>query len=247
MEVGEMGVLDFPRSLTVVVAGIGLSVPDGGVRQETAAAESLAIFSELAIGPAGDLYGRFHGRQPVDQSLEGLDEGRVNLFRLDLLLVIPVDHQALDGCSLQVRPDYGQEVHVDHDLDDVGSPGPARLRVGDPDQVALAGNEVRLAGDGGQPSLDGEVVLGLVVDLVTLLPELSGLGVFQVRMAYLPAGQVGHSFGPGPAVAVELGLEPGGVFTAVVAGEELCEPGDPDVGTFLVEHGHDCHLHEVRS
>ena len=97
-------------------------------------------------------------------------------------------------------------------------------------QTPLLDDQVGLAPQGGRLAPEGEAVLVLgehrVSSFLPVLPALVESG----RMFQLPTDQVEGAGDLLPAPSLVLGPEPGSPLAGVLAGQELGEPGYPDVG-----------------
>ena len=129
-----------------------------------------------------------------------------------------------------------QCVHVDHDLGDVRGALNAGLGIDDEDVVVRWDNQIRLAGEGGDAALEPEGILTLDADVVAAVLELAARVVQQRGVVDLPLGEV--EIGGRAFLALVMGSEPRGPFAGAFAGEELGEPGSPDVGEGALSGGH---------
>ena len=104
-------------------------------------------------------------------------------------------------------------------------------------QPARPADQVGLAAQGGRLAPEGEAVLVLCEHRVSpFLPVLPAL-VESGRMLQLPTDQVEGAGDPIPAPSFVLGPEPRSPLAGVLAGQQLGEPGYPDVGA-VPQQGH---------
>ncbi len=181
-----------------------------------------------ALWPAGCPWWRVWRRHTVNQRDEAVDELLVHAARWHALDAVGVVDLASDSGVLVLLQGARQCVHVPHDLGDVGGALGAGLGIDDEDVVVGGDDEVGLAGEGGDAALEPKGVLCLDADVVAAVLELAASVVQQRGVVQLPLGEVEDAGWTFPALV--MGSEPLGSFAGAFAGEELGEPGCPDVG-----------------
>ena len=199
-------------------------------------AVSVRDVAEAALGGAGRSWWRVWRRHTVNQRDEAVDELLVHAALWHTLDAIGVMDLARDSGVPVLFSGARQCVHVHHDLGNVRGALDAGFGIDDEDVVVRWDNQVRLAGEGGDAALEPEGVLTLDADVVAAFLELAA-GVAQQRgVVDLPLGEV--EIGGRAFPALVMGSEPRGPFAGAFAGEELGEPGRPDVGEGALSGGH---------
>ena len=160
----------------------------------------------------------------------------VNAALGDALGTVGID-DLVDDAGVSVLFEGAEQcVHVDHDLGDVRGALDAGLGIDDGHVVATGDDEIRLAGEGGGAALEPEGVLTLNADVVAAVLEFEAGVVQQRGVVQLPLAEV--EIGGRALPALVMGSEPRGPFAGAFAGEELGEPGRPDVGEGALSSGH---------